>query len=467
MQFSSLSVIRICRRVLLGLCVVALFAHGVPCEAQAIIPKHTAGKRKPVRRIILRKSPIRLPKVAEEIQPERVPVIAPSTPTRPEAPEPRLTFHPSGYPVLESLDSLDYIDETHSYAVDKSGNKVFFTLDPDLQLKARSLLQQYTVPWGAIVAVEPRTGRILALASYSAREPNGPDVATRATFPAASLFKLVTASAAIEKTGMSGNDLIYFRGGNYTLERFNYLPDARLDRRSISFAEALGRSINPAFARVTLNSLSAPTLERYASNFGFNQALPFDGPVDVSHFSRPTDEYETARTGAGFGDVTLSPLHAAVITGTIANKGVMMRPFVVDRVVDASGVVKYQAHYSPVRASILGSTAHELLSMMESTVDIGTAKRQFVKVRNPFLKNVSIAAKTGTLSGDNPKGLYHWFVAAVPADRPEIAIATLVIDPGNARVKSSALAREVLEHYFRERSETIQTRSEVVRDVHS
>jgi membrane peptidoglycan carboxypeptidase len=382
-------------------------------------------------------------------------------------PEPQYTFHPAGYPVLENLDSLDFIDEVRSFAVDKSGNKIFFTLDPDLQLKARSLLQRYNVPWGAIVAVSPRTGRVLAIASYSAREPQGPDVATRATFPAASLFKLVTASAAIEKSGMNGSDMIYFRGGNYTLERFNYLPNVRLDKRSISFADALGKSINPAFARVTLNYLSGTTLERYATNFGFNRPLPFDGPIDVSHFETPSDAYETARTGAGFGDVTISPLHAAVITATIANKGVMMRPYVVDRVIDPHGYVKYQAHSSPVRAAILGSTAHELLSMMEATVEIGTAKKQFLRVKNPFLKNVSVAAKTGTLNGDNPKGTYHWFVAAVPAQDPEIAIATLVIDPGTARVKSSALGREILEHYFRDRSGAIQTRRESSKDLHS
>lgn len=378
------------------------------------------------------------------------------TPPKPS----ELSYHPAGYPILDNLDALRAIDETRSFAVDGEGNKIFFTLNPDLQLKARSLLQRYSVPWGSIVALEPRSGRVLAMASYSTKEPAGGDLSTRATFPAASLFKLITAAAAIERAGLSGDDVISFRGGNYTLERFNYLPDARRDRRKISFADALGKSVNPAFARVGLNHLNIATLERYATNFGFNNRLPFDGPVDVSSFQRPADDYETARTAAGFGEVHISPLHAAVMTATIANRGLMMRPYLVDEIVAPSGQLKYRAHNTPVRTSIMSSTSRELLSMMQATVENGTARRQFVKVKSQYLRSTSIAAKTGTLSGDNPKGVYHWFVAAVPAENPEIAVCTLIIDPGNARVKSSALAREILEHYFRNRTGGIETRNE-------
>lgn len=372
----------------------------------------------------------------------------------------RVAVETSGGPVF-ALNSLRSLDAAGSIALDQDGNRVHLTIVPDLQLEAKALLQKNDLPWGALVALDPRSGKVLAMSSYSSKEPYAGDIATRATFPAASLFKLVTAAAVIEQSGLDGSHTIFYRGGDYTLVRQNAIPDPRKDRRKITFAEALGRSVNPAFAHVALNTISESTLERYAHSLGFNQRLPFDAPIDVSHFERPGDEYETARTAAGFGDVTLSPLHAAVLTATIANRGVMMKPYIVDHIVGVDGTLRYQSKQTAVRTALSRSTASELLSMMEATVDSGTAKRQFLKMRNPFLKSVPIAAKTGTLSGENPKGLYHWFVAAVPANNPEVVVAALIIESGGAvRIHCSGLARDFLEFYFRDHSDTLQTRTD-------
>ncbi len=355
------------------------------------------------------------------------------------------------FPLLNVIDALHFSGDSRAYVVDGSGNRLFLTLDPALQLKAMELLERHKVPWGAIVALDPKTGRVLAIASHSEEEPLGKPVALRASFPAASLFKIITAAAAVERAGLTGDDRINFRGGNYTLSRVNALPDARLDRRSMTLAEALGKSVNPAFARVGINNLSAGMIEHYALSFGFNAPLPFDMPLEMSTFERPTNDYDTARTAAGFGPVTVSPLHAAALTGSIANNGLMMRPYIVDRVVSSDGKLRYQAKNSPMRTTVSATTARELLRMMQSTIESGTARRQFVRLQNPLLRSESVAGKTGTLSGTNPKGVYHWFVAAAPASAPEIAIATLVIDPGTARVKSTALGREILEQHFRGR----------------
>jgi len=454
-------------RFIFLLCLI-LTASAVLCASTLSTADAAVPGKKKAKRLVLRKAPRAVTRSYTPrpvITTPRIPAPVISQPVIQG--EPELTFNPSGFPVLDNLDVLGMIQESRSFAVDKDGNRVNFTLSPGLQLKARSLLQQYSVPWGSIVALEPKTGRVIALASYSSVEPGGPDVATRASFPAASLFKLITAAAAIERAGLNGEHTIYFRGGNYTLERGNYLPDAQRDRRQISFADALGRSINPAFGRVGLNYLSKDILEKYALNFGFNREIPFDAPVDVSQFRRPVDDYETARTAAGFGEVTVSPLHAALLTAAIANNGLMMRPYLIESVTSSDGAVRYRAQRTPMRTAIMSSTSRELLSMMQSTTEIGTARKQFLKVRSPFLKSASIAAKTGTLKGDNPKGTYHWFVAAVPAENPEIAIATLVIDPGTARVKSAALAKEALEYYFQNKSPTVETRSETQRDARS
>ncbi len=377
---------------------------------------------------------------------------------------PIINFGLDGLPILENLQALDYLNPVDEVLKDQNGNKVFVTIDAELQNKARSMLKTYNIPWGAIVAIEPKTGKVKTLAGYSTKEKNGEEVVSRASYPAASLFKLITASAAIEQKGLTGDDTIFFRGGNYALEKYNYYPNDQLDRRKITFADALGRSINPAFARVALNNLSPSSLERYAQNFSFNKAIPFDASIETSQFLRPENDYDLARTSAGFGPVLISPLHAAMITAAIANNGVMMKPYFISKISDRQGIIKYQSQNIPIKVSILSSTAKELMQMMQTTTETGTARKHFVKLRNPFLINSSIAAKTGTLKGTNPQGMYTWFVAAVPANDPEIAIAALVIDSGGARVKAAFLGKEFLEYFFRNRDisfgKTLQTKQD-------
>ncbi|MBP9839080.1 MAG: hypothetical protein KBC84_10260, partial [Proteobacteria bacterium] len=177
--------------------------------------------------------------------------------------KPILHFKSDGSPQLEDLESLSDLEDS-SVITDTEGDKIKLTLDIGLQKKAAKILQTYALPWSTVVAINPKSGKILALAGYSAKDPSGQQFLTKASFPAASLFKLITASAAVEQKGLNGDDTIYFRGGNYTISQNNYYPDERLDRRQITFADALGKSINPAFARVALNNLTSSSLERFA-----------------------------------------------------------------------------------------------------------------------------------------------------------------------------------------------------------
>ncbi len=352
------------------------------------------------------------------------------------------------------LKNVEGITTGVPYIRGANGESIVLTLNPDLQLKAQELLRRYQVPWGAIVMVEPKTGRVLALAGYSERDGAEASVALRATFPAASLFKVITAAGGVERGGISSDYIVNFRGGDHSfIGVSNGLPDPIRDRRRLSAAEALGRSCNPAFARIGVKFLSGGGLERYALNFGFNSTMPFELPVGVSKFSPPTDELDLAKVSAGFGDVTVSPLHAAMIGAALGNKGVMMRPYMVERIVTPDGKSTNVNKPIPLRTVVAPGTASEVMKMMETTVRTGTGRRQFLRGRGPVLLSRSIAAKTGTLKGDNPRGINHWFMAVAPSEQPEVALATLVVDPGNARVKSSALARVMLETYFGERSD--------------
>ena len=362
-----------------------------------------------------------------------------------------LRFKPSGYPFLSGLVNFDHVDRGDFYSEDHLGGRVYYTVDSQLQRRAEELLKKYSVPWGALVAIEPKTGRILALAGHSQFSTPGADLVMKSGLPAASLFKMITAAAAIEDAGLPPDYLIHFRGGDYTLSRYNALPDPRLDRRAISFERALGKSCNPAFARLALNNLSSRSIERYALYFGFDGSIPFDLPVESSRIVVPSDTYELARTAAGFGEAMLSPLHAALITATIANRGRTMRPHIIDRLLDERGRITYRAEPVAIKSAVLPSTAKQLLEMMESTVCEGTARKQFSQLSGTLRRDVRFAAKTGTLRGENPKGVYHWLVVAAPIEDPTIAVAALVIDPGTARVGGSAIGRMFIEHYFRSR----------------
>ena len=334
---------------------------------------------------------------------------------------------------------------TSQWTDEKSGNHFEFSIDKNLQSDAQSLLERYKVPWGALVAVQPQTGRLLALAGHSHVDGSGAEFALRSGFPAASLFKIVTAAAAVERKGLTGEQKIHYRGGNYTLNRWNYRPNPKRDRRSMTLADALGKSCNPAFARVALENLSKDTLQSYAELFGFNSDLPFLYNVESSDYRNAGSDFVFARTAAGFGDVTISPLHAATLMATIANGGVMMQPTVVDRITSSDKELLYEVEPRVLRHAVLPSTARQLMQMMERTVDIGTARSQF---RRSTLRGVKIAGKTGTLSGKNPRGVYHWFVAAMPAENPQVAIAALVINPGNARIRATGLGRRFLESWY-------------------
>ena len=321
---------------------------------------------------------------------------------------------------------------------------IFYSVDPDLQRFVQRIVRDAAAPHLAVVVMEPDTGRILAASGKSISLENP---LTHAGFPAASLFKVVTTSAALERGLVSGTSEINFRGGTYTLTRANYSPNARLDRNSMTLAEALGRSCNPVFARVALQYLSAPLLRHYASSFGFNSPLGFEAPIGLSQATIPSDDYELSRAAAGFGEVYLSPIHAATLMSGIANRGLLPRPMLVDKVLSRNSDVLYQGTPQALQRIIRPETATALLEMMKSTITDGTSRREFSKASANLLA-IGIAAKTGTLSGDNPKGLNHWFIAAAPADAPRIAIAVISVNPTGLSAKASHIGRLILEHIF-------------------
>jgi len=332
---------------------------------------------------------------------------------------------------------------------DRGGHRLFYTVDPILQKRINDVFQKHRPPYAVFVALEPQTGKILALTDYTRLRGEWGSVWQRATYPAASVFKLVTAAGALEKGLLNYDSPVSFRGNLYRLGPQKLSESSRKDRRT-QFDEALGKSNNVVFGRVASNLLGSQALREYSEAFGFNHPIQFDFPVDMSRASIPEGPYDLARCGAGFGEVTLNPLHAAMIAATIANQGFMMKPYLVERVQGPGEERMYEAKHEMLGQPITAKTSQDLTRMMLRTVEDGTASKIFHRFGKNLLKKMAISGKTGSLSGDNPPGQYDWFVGFAPADQPQIAFAAMIINHDRWRIKGAFIAQEALKTFFRD-----------------
>jgi cell division protein FtsI/penicillin-binding protein 2 len=336
------------------------------------------------------------------------------------------------------------------YIEDREPYRLIYTVDPILQASVNEILRSRRPPFSAFVAVEPKTGKILALAGFTRENPaEVADIWQRATYPAASVFKLITAAGALEKGLLNYDSSVSFRGNLYRLDPQKITRCLKRDRQT-QFDEALGKSNNVVFGRVASQLLGPQTLREFSEAFGFNHPIQFDFPLDISRAFIPESPYELARCGAGLGEVTLNPLHAAMIAASIANGGVMMRPFLIKEIIDKNGEKIYQAKAEVLAQPISAKTALDLSRMMLRTVEDGTASKIFHRYGRTLLQKMSICGKTGSLSGDDPPGLYDWFVGFAPGDDPQIAFSALVINYDRWRIKAAFVAQEALKAFFRQ-----------------
>ncbi len=361
-------------------------------------------------------------------------------PTRPRPPRGR-TFpglDPRQHRVEDGVTVADLSD----------GSTALLSIHPGLQAHAAQVFARYEVPFGALVAIEPSSGRVLAYVSHSSADPSAGDLVLDPSPPSASVFKIVTGSALVD-AGIDPAAPVCYHGGSSGLMPHNLEDDEARDRSCASLSEAMGGSINAVFAKLAVRHLDAPTLERYASAFGYGHALPFDVATRLSPAEVPDERLELARTAAGFWHTHMSPLHGALIAATVANGGRMPRATLVDRVLDARGSVAYTARPEAVRSVIWESTASVVTRMMLETVAHGTARRYFFDDHgNAFLPGIAVAGKTGSLTGDDPYRAYSWFVGFAPAEAPTIAVAALVVNEPRWRIKGAYAAREALRYWL-------------------
>ncbi len=331
--------------------------------------------------------------------------------------------------------------EADRYVAPLGPGRAVLTTVPRLQGRIEKVLADYRVPWAAVVLLEPATGRVLAMAEHSQREPGRRGLSLEARAPAASVFKIVTSSALLRRGFEPGNEVCY-HGGSHRVQPRLLADDPRRDRSCLSLSSALGKSANVVFAKLADRALNATLLRAEADRFLFNQPIPFAGRVETSRADIPEEPFALATTAAGFGPVRLSPLHGALVAAIVANGGVFVPPEVV---ASATGAVP------PVtegpRRVLDERVAAELAAMMRTTVTEGTGRRAFKapRSRHSSLADITVAGKTGSLSEPSPFRDYSWFVGFAPADHPRVAFAVVVVNEKGWRVKAPWVARASVE----------------------
>jgi len=330
----------------------------------------------------------------------------------------------------------------------RRGDDVITTLDPAVQAAAREALGDRV---GAVAALNPTTGDVLALWSNPTYDPNelsshDPEAirrtwerldgdpeqpllnrATQAWYPPGSTFKVVTAAAALE-SGMTPAEefadpvrqpLPQTNAGigNFGGGTCNGGDPIRLDR-------ALHVSCNTTFAQLGLR-LGAEALVAQAERFGLNTSVDFDLPLLDSRIPADLNPPQTAQSAIGQFEVRVTPLQMALIAGAIANEGTLMRPRVIRRVEDFAG--RIMADYEPQPLVLPGradaqvmtpENARTLRDMMVGVVASGTGRR----ARIP---GVEVGGKTGTAQhGEGPP--FAWFIGFAPAVSPQVAVAVVV-----------------------------------------
>ena len=330
----------------------------------------------------------------------------------------------------------------------RDGTRAVLTVDSRLQTHIQSIFGKYDVPQGGLVAIDPKTGRVLALVGHEAGKGASASVAMDPGPPAASVFKIITASALID-AGVKSSTSVCYGGGMRGLSPADLVDSPKRDRWCATLADALGYSINAVFAKLADRHLDEARMAQYVSAFGFGQRLPFDLPATPSPADVPDSSLERARMAAGFWHSQLSPLHGALLASTIANDGQMPYAAVVERIESHTGETLYQHTPRAFRQVLPRHTARETGEMMTRTVTKGTAKKAFYDSRGrPFLPGIGVAGKTGTLSRYSPHRTYNWWVGYAPVDDPEIAVAALVVNEPKWHIKASYVAKEALRNYL-------------------
>ncbi len=341
--------------------------------------------------------------------------------------------------------------------------KITTSIDSDLQSYLLSLMDRAREltrgkhQKAAFVVMEPETGKIIAMTGYDLDQPDV-NPCLESDYPAASIFKIVTAAAAVETLGYSPHTQLYFNGNKYTLYKQQVQENRNKHSYEISFSSAFAQSVNPVFGRIGKNYLGKEKLESYATAFGFNELIQAELPFVSGNFETNNNEFHLAELGSGFNrDTTISPIFGAMLVSAVVNKGRAMMPTLVEEISDASGNVVYQSEASTYKSAITPKTAETMMQIMEKTITTGTARKSFQGcTRDPILSRLIMGGKTGSLSNREHTVKYDWFTGfgKEKNGNRKIVVAIVIGHAKYIGTKSSVYANMIFKQYFKNNADT-------------
>jgi penicillin-binding protein A len=351
------------------------------------------------------------------------------------------------------------------------GNDVWLTLKPGAQ---RLAMQQLAGKCGSVVALDPRTGKALVMASRPTYDPNlvekdfarinniratcrpAAPLLNRATdglYTPGSTFKVVTASAALDSGRFTPSSHFYDPG--YCIEYGQKVrnagnPEAPETFGSVDLITGLEHSINSVFCNIG-KALGAGKVLGYAKRYGFYEDPPLETPSNerapsglykngkVFRPSDPRTQVDPGRLAFGQEALLATPLQMAMVAAGVGNKGVVMEPHVVDRVTNPNGGVVTRTKARKLRRAISTRTAQELTQMMEGAVTSGTGTAAQIP-------GIPVAGKTGTAETGIDGRYTSWFIAFAPANAPRVAVAVVLQDQtGFGGQVAAPIAKDVMQ----------------------
>lgn len=368
--------------------------------------------------------------------------------------------------VLSGSDDRFFVDRVQQLFAGRGvkGGAVRLTLDPAAQKAAYDGLAGRT---GAVVAIDPRTGAILALASSPSFDPNvlsshNPSQIRKAydaysadgrqpllnrplamTLPPGSTFKLVTAAAALESGKYTSASVVpgpaAIKLPNSTRELKNWTGSACGPNDKTTLSNALAVSCNTAFASIGM-ALGQDALRAQAEKFGFNNSFQVPLRAAQSVFPSDLDPAQTAMAAIGQFDVTATALQMAMVGAGIGDNGQVMNPYLVAQTLSPELEVLSNAEPTAFSQAMTPANSAELLAMMVAVVDQGTGS-------NAKIPGVVVGGKTGTAQTAPGRPPHAWFVGVAPADVPgqaQVAVAVVLQNGGGAaEVSGNKLAAPI------------------------
>ena len=337
------------------------------------------------------------------------------------------------------------------------GHNVTTTLDVELTKTAYNALKGNK---GAVIAMEPSTGRILAMVSNPSFDANNVDTdydewltyessdsvllnrATQGLYPPGSTFKIITALAFIRQNedyynySYKCDGQAYISGGT-TIACFDHTVHGMQ-----TLQDAFANSCNSAFSTIGAG-LNKTSFINLCNTFMFNSNLPvgFEYSTSIMSVTEQSSVSEMQETSIGQGKTMITPLHNLMIASSVANNGVMMKPYIIDRIDDAQKRTVVQYSPSKIGTVMSSEEAEYLTECMREVVMSGTGNSMRYSSFEP-------AGKTGSAQYDDSDNYHSWFVGFAPFDNPQIAVC-VILEGGYSGIPSAQfVAKSVFECYF-------------------